>query len=140
NFRTEKDLIDYITKIGELRNQLPSLTRGTMEMIYEKNGMAVYKRVYKEETAIIVVNNTRKSQHVTLTNSQVEGGKELRGLLEGNTVRSKNDKYDIILDRDLAEIFVLTKKSGINFTLIGSIVAVYILVFLFLWKIKKRKE
>lgn len=140
NFRTEKDLIDYITKIGELRNQLPSLTRGTLEMIYEKNGMAVYKRVYKEETAIIVVNNTRKSQHVTLTNSQVEGGKELRGLLEGNTVRSKNDKYDIILDRDLAEIFVLTKKSGINFTLIGSIVAVYILVFLFLWKIKKRKE
>jgi glycosidase len=139
NFRTEKDLIDYITKIGELRNQLPSLTRGTMQMLYEKNGMAVYKRVYKGETAVIVINNTRKSQLVTLTNKQVEGGKELRGLLEGNTVRSNNNKYDIILDRDKAEIFVLTKKSGINFTLIGSVVAVYILVFLFLWKIKKRK-
>jgi glycosidase len=139
NFRTEKDLIDYITKIGKLRNQLPSLTRGTMDQLFEKNGMEIYKRVYKEETAIIVINNTRKSQHVTLTNKEVEGGKELRGLLEGNTVRSKGDKYDIILDRDKAEVFVLTKKSGINMTLIGALIFVYILVFLFLWKIKKRK-
>ena len=139
NFRTEKELIDYITKIGELRNQLPSLTRGTMEMVYEKKGMAVYKRVYKGETAVIVINNTRKSQHITLTNKQLEGGKELRGLLEGSMVRSNNDKYDIILDRDIAEIFVLTKKSGINYTLIGSLLVVYVLVFLFLKKLKKRK-
>jgi alpha-amylase len=40
NFRTEKELIDFITKLGELRNQLPSLSRGSMEMLYEKDGMA----------------------------------------------------------------------------------------------------
>jgi glycosidase len=138
NFRANKDLIDYITKLGELRNKLPSLTRGSMEMLVDKGGLAVYKRVYKGETAIIAINNTRKSQYITLTNSQIEGGKELRGLLEGDLVRSKQNKYDIIIDRDKSEVYVLAKKSGINITLIGLLVIVWILAFFFIWKLKKR--
>jgi glycosidase len=139
SFRSEKDLIDYITNLGKLRNQLPSLTRGTMDMLYEKDGMVVYKRSYKGETAVIAINNTGKSQQVTLTSKQVKGGKELRDLLEGDLVRSSNNKYNIIIDRDKAEIFVLTNKSGINFTMIASLIVVYLLVVLFLWKLKKRK-
>ena len=50
NFRASKDLIDYLTKLSQLRQQLPSLTRGTFEKLYEKNGMVVYKRVYQNET------------------------------------------------------------------------------------------
>ena len=141
NFRTEKELIDYITKLGELRNQLPSLTRGSMEMLYEKDGMAIYKRVYQDETAIIAINNTSESQHITLRNEQVEGGKELRGMLNGDLVRSTDDnQYDLIIDRDEAEIYVLAKKSGINLPLIGSLVVVYILFTLFIIKVKKRKN
>lgn len=140
NFRTEKELIDYITKLGELRNQLPSLTRGSMEMIYEKDGMAVYKRVYQDETAIIAINNTSESQNITLNNEQIEGDKELRGLLNGDLVRSNGDQYDLIIDRDESEIYVLTKKSGINLPLVGSLVAVYILFTIFILKIRKRRK
>ncbi|WP_066071036.1 alpha-amylase family glycosyl hydrolase [Neobacillus soli] len=140
SFRAEKELIDYLTKLGELRNTLPSLTRGTMEMLYDQQGMVVYKRVYNGETAIIAINNTRKSQKVVLTDKQVEGGKELRGLLGGDVVRSKDNKYYIILDRDNSEIYVLTKKSGINAPLIGSLIVVYLLVFLFLYLIIKRRK
>jgi glycosidase len=141
NFRTEKELIDYITKLGELRNQLPSLTRGSMEMLYEKDGMAVYKRVYQNETAIIAINNTSESQTVTLSNEQIEGGKELRGMLNGDLVRSTDDnEYDLIIDRDEAEVYVLAKKSGINLPLVGSLVAVYILFTLFIIKVKKRRK
>jgi alpha-amylase len=67
------------------------------------------------------------------------GGKELRGLLTGDLVRSKDHKYDLIIDRDKAEIYVLTNKSGLNFTMIGSLVVVYLLTVLFIWRIKKRK-
>ena len=139
NFRTEKELIDYITKLGELRNQLPSLTRGSMEMLYEKDGMAVYKRVYQDETAIIAINNTSESQNVTLNNDQIEGGKELRGLLKGDLVRSKDNRYDLIIDRDEAEVYVLAKKSGINLPLIGSLIVVYVLFTIFIIKIRKRR-
>jgi glycosidase len=141
NFRTEKELIDYMTKLGEVRNQLPSLTRGSMEMLYEKDGMAVYKRVYQDETAIIAINNTSQSQNVTLNNDQVEGGKELRGMLNGDLVRSNDDnQYDLIIDRDEAEIYVLANKSGINLTLIGSLVVVYILFTIFIIKVRKRRK
>ncbi|GHH98514.1 alpha-amylase family glycosyl hydrolase [Neobacillus kokaensis] len=142
NFRTEKELIDYITQIGELRGQLPSLTRGTFEMLYNKDGMIVYKRKYKGETALIAVNNTNKSQKVTLTADQLEGGKnkELRGLLAGDIVRSHKDRYIMILDRDHSEIYVLTEKSGINIPLVASLIVVYILVFVFLFLILKRRK
>ncbi|MFP7295754.1 alpha-amylase family glycosyl hydrolase [Neobacillus niacini] len=141
NFRTEKELIDFITKLGELRNQLPSLTRGNMELLYEKDGMAVYKRVYQDETAVIAINNTSQSQNVTLSQEQVEGDKELRGMLNGDLVRSNdNNEYDLIIDRDEAEIYVLANKSGINLTLIGSLVVVYILFTIFIIKVRKRRR
>ncbi|MEH7073691.1 alpha-amylase family glycosyl hydrolase [Neobacillus drentensis] len=140
SFRTEKELIDYITKVGELRNQLPSLTRGTMEMLYDKGGMVVYKRVYKGETSIIAINNSSKSQKVTLSNKQIAGGKELRGLLDGDIVRSHDNQYFLILDRDLSEIYVVTEKSGINIPLIASLIVVYLLVSLFLFLVIKRRK
>jgi len=83
NFRTEKDLIDYITSLGDLRNRLPSLTRGTFKVLYSQKGMTVYKRVYQGETTVVAINNTRNSKKVTLTSKDLEGGKELRGLLGG---------------------------------------------------------
>ncbi|WHY02068.1 alpha-amylase family glycosyl hydrolase [Neobacillus sp. DY30] len=140
NFRAEKELIDFITKLGELRNQLPSLTRGSMEMLYEKNGMAIYKRVYQNETAIIAINNTSESQYITLNNEHIEADKELRGLLNGDLVRSNDNQYDLIIDRDESEIYVLTEKSGINLPLVGSLVVVYILFMIFILKIRKRNK
>lgn len=140
NFRTEKELIEYITKIGELRNQLPSLTRGTMEMLFDKDGMAVYKRVYQGETAIIAINNTRESQKVTLTGKQLKGGKELRGLLGGDLVRSHEGQYHIIVDRDNSEIYVLAEKSGLNIPLIAAISTVVLLILIFLIMIIRRSK
>ncbi len=140
NFRTEKELIDYMTKLGELRNQLPSLTRGTMEMLYDKDGMVVYKRSFQDETSIIAINNTSKSQNITLTKEDIETGKELRGLLKNDLVRSKDDKYEIIIDRDEAEYYVLAEKSGLNFPLVGSLVVVFLLAIAFIILIKKRSK
>ena len=33
NFRTDKELIGYMTKLSGLRAKLPSLKRGTMDLI-----------------------------------------------------------------------------------------------------------
>jgi glycosidase len=137
DFRTDKELIDYISKIGELRAKHPSLTRGTMELLYEKNGMAVYKRVYEDETAIIAINNTTKSQKVTLTEKDIEAGKELRGLLNGDLVRSEKGEYNLIIDRDEAEIYFLAEKTGLNIPYLitlGAVIAAFILFLIFVRK------
>lgn len=109
-------------------------------MLYEKKGMVVYKRTYKGETSIVAINNTSKSQKVILSKEQVESGKELRGLLAGDIVRSHDNQYILILDRDNSEIYVLTDKSGANIPLISSMVIVYILVSIFLFIIIKRRK
>ncbi|EKN70296.1 alpha-amylase domain protein [Neobacillus bataviensis LMG 21833] len=140
NFRTEKELIDYITKLTEQRNQLASLTRGTMEVLYDKDGMIVYKRVYKGETSVVAINNSTESQKVVLTDKQLADNKELRGLLAGDIVRSRDHQYILIVDRDNSEIYVLTEKSGIKISLIVSLIIVYILVGIFLYFLIKRRK
>jgi len=140
NFYTDKEIVDYIKKLGELRNTLPSLTRGDFELLYEKDGMAIFKRTYKEETAIIAINNTVKTQKVHLGNEQLESGKELRGLLAGDLVRGSENGYDIILDRETAEIYVLAEKTGLNIPFIASLIAIYVAFGFFLYYAKRRRK
>ncbi|WP_251554359.1 alpha-amylase family glycosyl hydrolase [Neobacillus muris] len=138
SFRAEKELIDYITQIGEVRAQQPSLTRGTFTMLYDKDGMVVYKREYKGETTVVAINNTRKSQNVTLTSEQLERNKELRGLLSDNVVRSQNGQYTLIIDRDNSEVFMLADKTGLNLPYITVTIIAVLLILLFLFLIIKR--
>lgn len=140
NFRTDQEIVDYIKKLGELRKQLPSLRRGDFTLLYEKNGMAVFKRTYKGETAVIAINNTGKTQKVHLTNDQLEPGKELRGLLAGDLVRSDQNGYDVILNRETAEIYVVAKKTGLNIPFIVMLIAIYVLFGWFLYYAKKRSK
>jgi glycosidase len=143
SFKTDKELIDYITKIGELRGTLPSLTRGTMELLHEEKGMAVYKREYEDEVAIVAINNTSKTQHVTLTSKELETGKELRGLLANDLVPSKDEKYKLVLDREEAEIYVLAEKSGLNvsyFIMMGLVNGLFFLFLYLVWKKSRKKQ
>lgn len=140
SFRADEELIDYIKKIGELRQQLPSLTRGSMEVLYEEKGMAVFKRVFENEVSIVAINNTSKSQHVTLTTKDLETGKELRGLLANDLIRSEDDKYELIIDREEAEVYVLAEKSGLNIPYLSVMGTVYALFFLFIFLIWKRSK
>ncbi|KHF30425.1 hypothetical protein LR68_00796 [Anoxybacillus sp. BCO1] len=100
--------------------------------------MALFKRTYEKETTVIAINNTSKTQKVTL-DDELEQGKELRGLLAGDLVRSKDGKYDIILDRETAEIYVLAPKTGLNIPFIAALLAVYTAFGLFLYFARKRK-
>jgi glycosidase len=140
NFNTDEELIDYITQIGELRQKLPSLTRGSIEVLYEKNGMAVFKREYEGEVSVIAINNTSETHHITLTSKEIETGKELRGLLTNDLVRSKDDQYELIIDREEAEIFVLANKSGLNIPYLSAMGVVYAAFFGFIYLIWKKSR
>ncbi len=137
NFRADKDLMDYITTIGRLRQELPSLTRGNMKVLYEKDGMVVFKRQYKEETIVVAINNSKVTKTVTLTKKDIEDKKELKGLLNGDLVRSSHGKYTIVMDREKAEIYALTDKTGINMPFILSLGGVYtffMVFFILVWR------
>jgi glycosidase len=142
-FKAEKEVIDYITKLGELRQQLPSLTRGNFKLLYEKGGMAVFKRTYKNETVVVAINNTSKSQTVVLKKGDIAKNHELRGLLEGDLVRSSGDIYTIILDREKTEVYALADKSGLNIpymVIMGAVYAAFIAFLILVWKRARRHK
>lgn len=138
NFMTDKELVDYITQLGEIRRQLPSLSRGTFELLYEKDGMAVYKREYEDEISVVAINNTSGTQSVEVSAQNLKDDMELRGRLNGDLVRSKDGNYKIVLDREEAEVYVLSERTGINVPYLTAMVIVVILFIAFITLLKKR--
>ncbi|WP_404408666.1 alpha-amylase family glycosyl hydrolase [Jeotgalibacillus malaysiensis] len=143
DFNVDEELKDYIADVGELRQQLPSLTRGTLNVLYNEDGMLVYEREYEDETSVIAINNTSATQTVDLPLSEFRGDSELRGLLGGDLVRPENDQFRIILDREVAEIYVVAEETGINYGFLALIAAVWIFfigLFIFMKKKGNRKS
>jgi glycosidase len=143
NFRTDKELIEYMAKLSGLRAKLPSLKRGTMDLLYEQDGMTVFKRVNQEETSVVAINNTTETQTVAIPAGKLTAStdhKELRGMLNGDLVRDKDKQYTMTIDRDESEIYVLSKKSGINFFYLISLGVVLLSFFAFLILVSKRSR
>ena len=107
NFKTDQELVEYITKLAKIRATNPALAHGTLEVLFEQDGVLIYKRMLAGETMVIVINNTSKTQTITLNQSQLESNKELRGELNSDLVRSKDHLYTIVIDREQAEIYKL---------------------------------
>jgi len=143
NFRTDKELIEYMAKLSGLRAKLPSLKRGTMDLLYEQDGMTVFKRVNQEETSVVAINNTTETQTVAIPAEKLAAGadnKELRGMLNGDLVRDKDKQYTMTIDRDESEIYVLSEKSGINIIYLISLGVVLLSFFVFLILVSKRSR
>jgi len=140
NFMTDKELVDYISQLGEIRGKIPSLTRGSLELLHEQDGMAVFKREYEGETAVIAINNTSGTRNVTISAEDLKDDMELRGLLAGDLVRSNQGNYKLVLDREEAEIYVLAERTGINVAYLTAMIIVVLLFILFIVLLKRRAK
>ncbi|MBN8192483.1 alpha-amylase [Bacillus sp. NTK074B] len=139
NFRADEELIDYISRLGELRQQYPSLTRGDIEPIYNKDGMGIFKRTYEDQTTVIAINNSSETQNVQLTKEELADNHELKGLMGDDLIRSdKEGNYHLVLDREEAEIYLLKNKSGLNYPYLFTLGIMYVLFLLFLYFVWKR--
>jgi len=140
DFKTDDKFLKYISKLGELRQQLPSLRRGTFEMLYGKDGISVFKRTYQEETVIIALNNTEKAQKIHLTREQLDVNKELHGLMAEDIIRPAKDGYYLVLERETANVYALAEKTGLNTPLIATLVAINVAFLMFLILVKRKRK
>ena len=124
DFRTDDELVNYITKLSNLRKNNSALTKGDFELLHEDKGMAVFKRTNEDNTIIIAINNSSESKRFDLSNEVIEPNMQLTGTLTDDVIPGNSDGYTIILDRELAEVYVLTEKQGANIP----IISVFILV------------
>ncbi|WP_285767609.1 alpha-amylase family glycosyl hydrolase [Peribacillus sp. SI8-4] len=140
NFKTEQELVEYITKLTDLRVMHPALTKGDMELLYERGGTSVFKRVYGKETMVVTMNNTSETQTIKIADKELGQNKELRGMLNGDLVRSKDNSYTIVIDRETTEVYTLSPKSTINIPYLFVIGLVLLIFFLFIALIMKRSK
>ncbi len=140
-FDSENDLVDYISKLGSLRTEHLSLTRGKMEVLHEDEGIAIYSRVYEEETIVVAINNTSEQQRVVLE-GKLENGKRLMSLLSDSVIKSNGNQYTINIEGGQSEIYELTEKADTNWLFIvlsSAVLGSFILILtLGIREVKKR--
>ena len=104
---------------------------------------SLYSNVnYENETTVVAINNTTETQSAAIPAQKLTNDMELRGVLNGDLVRSKNSEYMMTIDRDESEIYILKEKTDINFTylIVLALILVSFAIFLYLvWK-KSRKQ
>jgi alpha-amylase len=111
DFSVQTPIRDHIAILADIRKNHPSLTRGDFELVFEEKGMAIFKRTYEEETSVIAINNTTSVQTVAITEEHLQVDQQLNGLLTDTVVRYKNNKYEVELAAETAEIYVLGEKT-----------------------------
>jgi cyclomaltodextrinase len=144
NFKVEEELINYISDLQLMRNGSAALRSGKMELLHNEDGFIVYKRSNDEESWIVAINNSGKTQQFDLTSEVIGENKELRGLFESNILRQREDgKYRIVLNREVAEFFTVNEYKGFNKAYMAALASVFVLFlgFIYLvWRKGKQRQ
>ena len=139
NFKTDMELKDLIGDMNKLRNQSKTLRTGDFKMLHNKNGFLVYKVYDEEETWIIAVNNTSETQNYAVDPEEVGSDKRLRALLgTDQVVETEDNKYNVVVDRELAEIYLVKEDKGFNIPYLIASILIYVIFFGFLFAVWKK--
>lgn len=138
NYKIEQELVEHIADLNTLRNESETFRTGDFEILYNEDGFSVFKRSSDKETWIIAINNTTHTSNFAIPKEVIGDNKKLRGVLDGDLVReAKDGMFRIVLEREVAEIYIADEDKGFNIPyLIASIlIYVFFLGFLFIvWK------
>lgn len=140
DFKSDEKFMQHITKLGELRQARPSLRRGTFELLYDKSGMSILKRKYKDEVTLVAINNTKETQKVSLPASAIGEKQELRGLLQDEIIREEDGKFYLVLKREESNVYKVNGETGVNWLFISLIVGVNVLFIAFLIAVKRKRR
>ncbi|MGX9133408.1 alpha-amylase family glycosyl hydrolase [Rummeliibacillus sp. JY-2-4R] len=139
DFRTKEDIISYIGDVQSIRNKSETLRTGKYKLLENKNGLMVYERYSDKEKWIVMVNNTSKTQKYQLDPSVIGKNKELHGLFENDIVRqADNGKYNLVIEREIVELYQVTEHKGINIPYMIALGIVYLLFIGFIVVILRR--
>jgi len=134
NFKVDEELIDHIGDLNKLRNQSEAFRNGDFEMLHNENGFTVFKRSNDKETWIVAINNTTETANVEIPEKVIGENKKLRGVLGGDLVREGKDGiYRVVLEREVAEIYIADEDKGFNTPYLIASILIYTLFLGFIY-------
>ena len=139
NFKTDMELKDRISNMNTLRSKSEALRTGDFKMLTNKDGFTIYTRTSEDETWIVALNNTTETASFVLPDELLEDDKLLRGVLSGELIkRTEDDKFHIVLDREVAEMYIVEEDKGFNTPYLIASIMVYVLFLGFLFLVLKK--
>lgn len=141
NFHTDMELQEYIGDLNKLRNESEALRNGEFEILHDEDGFFVYKRSSDEETWIIALNNSSATASFALDEELIGKDMRLRGLLDQDMIKqSKDDKYRIVANREIAEIYFVEEDPGFNTAYLVASILIYVFFLSFLYLLFKKRR
>ena len=139
NFKTDMEFKELIGNLNLLRNQSETLRNGDFEMLHNEDGFLVYTRTSEDETWLIAVNNTSETASVEIPIEKIGDNKKLRGVLDGDLIRESDDGvFRVVLDREMAEVYIADDDKGFNTPYLIATILVYVIFLGFLFMIIKK--
>ncbi|PIC62797.1 alpha-amlyase [Sporosarcina sp. P13] len=142
NFKTDMELHDWIGDLNTLRNGSETLRTGDFTMLHNDDGFIVFERSSEKEKWIIAINNTSELKSFQIDPAQIGEKKKLRGVLAQDLIKqTKDNEYHIVVERELAEIYLVEDDEGFNTPyLIASLLVVIIFLLFVFTVIRKGKQ
>ncbi|MDV6376924.1 alpha-amylase, partial [Sporosarcina sp. GW1-11] len=142
NFKTDMELHEWIGDLNTLRNDSETLRTGDFNILHNEDGFIVFERSSEKEKWIIAINNTSELKSFQMDPAQIGVNKKLRGVLSQDLIKqTKDNEYHIVVERELAEIYLVEDDDGFNTPYLIASLLVVILFTLFLFAvIRKGKQ
>lgn len=115
DLRTDQEVVDYISEINSIYSEHKSDFTGDLETIINEDGHYVTRFMTDDVDYFLNVNDTSKTDGVTLSLGEENADKALSGMLIGDMVRANDDgEHIIVLDREETELYALIEDAGFN--------------------------
>lgn len=128
DFRTDREVVDYIGQTSEVLHKYKEMFNGTSKVIYNEKGEQIIYFDTDKVDFVFNINDTSKSTNVTLTEKDVPGDKMLSGLLIGDRIHVKDGKFNLITNREETELYAVIPPRGLN---MGYVIASLLTIVLF---------
>ncbi|WP_414043621.1 alpha-amylase family glycosyl hydrolase [Macrococcus sp. EM39E] len=114
DFRVEKEVIEYLEVISGVYKKYDEMFEGKSDVIYNNKGNQLIYFDTKKVDFVYNVNNTSKATNVKLDSKKIPKDQMLSGLLIGDRVHYKDNKFSLITNREEAELYAVVKNQGFN--------------------------
>lgn len=139
NFKTDSELADYMGQLQSLRNDSDTLRTGDFRLLQNENGYIVFERKSEAEHWLVVINNSSKTQRISIPATEIGEGKEVRGMFESEIIRENKDgDYAVYLEREMVEVYQIIDERGFNISYFIALGLVLVLYSIFMVVVMKR--
>ncbi|TDM12508.1 alpha-amylase family glycosyl hydrolase [Macrococcus lamae] len=140
DFRTEKEVTDYLTDTSLVYQKYNELFSGAAKVIHNIDGNQVIYYETDKVDFLYNINNSSKATNVAIGQDVVPSGKMLSGLLIGDSIHQKDGTSHLITNREEAELYAVIDERGLNNAYLYAAATIIILFSAFIIIVVRRSK